>query len=537
MGYEHLAQPAHKVLMPAGKRLALLSVSNKRGLVDFARSLVSLGFDLLSTGGTATELEKAGLPVTTVEAFTGSPEILDGRVKTLHPLVHAGILARPTREHLEQLAAYGGRPIDLVVVNLYPFRETAARAGVTLPEMIEQIDIGGPSMIRGAAKNHARVGVVCEPADYDAVLAELRASGGTLSDESRLGLARKAFAHTASYDGAIASTLSALDPATAGWPTSLFLELELAQTLRYGENPHQRGAFYRSVPRASSGCLAAAAQLQGKELSYNNILDADAAYEAASAFDEIAAVVIKHTNPCGAATGPSLAAAYRDAREADPVSAFGGIVGLNREVDVDTARLLAETFLEAVIAPGFTAEALSALERKKDLRLLRVPPSATGGAVGREWKSVGGGMLGQDRDVARDDLAQAKVVSARPPTADERATLDFAWRVCRYVKSNAIVLARTQGGHGQSVSVGAGQMSRVDSVQIAVQKAGERARGSVLASDAFFPFRDGPDAAARAGITAIVQPGGSKRDGEVIESANEHGIAMLFTGIRHFKHG
>ncbi|MBI2893215.1 MAG: bifunctional phosphoribosylaminoimidazolecarboxamide formyltransferase/IMP cyclohydrolase [Deltaproteobacteria bacterium] len=527
--------------MAKNERLALLSVSDKRGLQDFARVLARLGFDLLSTGGTATELGRAGLAVTAIETFTGSPEILGGRVKTLHPLVHAGILARPTPEHLEELREQGGRPIDLVVVNLYPFRQTAARPGVTLAELIEQIDIGGPSMIRGAAKNHARVGVVCDPDDYVRIAAELESGNGRLSDATRLELAKKAFAHTASYDGAIATTLSGLGPGgspdPSAWPKAFFVELELVQTLRYGENPHQRGAFYRTLPRQEGGCLAAAVQLQGKELSYNNILDADAAHQAASAFDGIAAVVIKHTNPCGAATGATLAAAYRQAREADPVSAFGGIVGLNREVDRETAQLLAETFLEAVVAPGFEPEALAALERKKDLRLLKVPP-LSGGVPQLELKSVGGGVLAQDRDVVGDDLAEARVVSARPPTEAERRALDFTWRVSRHVKSNAIVLGRlADGGHGQTVAIGAGQMSRVDSVQIAVQKAGDRARGSVLGSDAFFPFRDGPDLAAAAGVTAIVQPGGSKRDAEVIAAANEHGMAMLFTGRRHFKHG
>jgi phosphoribosylaminoimidazolecarboxamide formyltransferase/IMP cyclohydrolase len=536
--------------MALAARLALLSVSDKTGLVDLGRALTELGLELLSTGGTAASLRAAGLRVLTVDELTGSPEILDGRVKTLHPRVHAGILAKPTPEHMAELEAFGGRPIDLVIVNLYPFRETAARPGVTLLELVEQIDIGGPSMIRGAAKNHARVGVVCDPADYGRVVEELRGSGGKLSDSTRFALACKAFAHTAAYDAAIAATL----PARAGgvhhsttlsgglmqprrgasdWPETFVLEARLAQALRYGENPHQKGAFYRTLPVATGGCVAAAEQLGGKELSYNNILDADAAWEAVRAFEATAAVVVKHTNPCGAAVGATLAEAYRRAREADAVSAFGGIVALNRPVDEAAARLLAETFLEAVVAPSFAPAALEVLRGKKDLRLLAVPAAAVTAAPALEVKTVGGGLLVQERDTRADDLAVAKVVTKRAPTADELRGLDLAWRVSAHVKSNAIVLATAEA----TVGIGAGQMSRVDSVKNAVEKAGERARGAVLASDAFFPFRDGPDAAAKAGVTAIAQPGGSKRDGEVIDAANEHGIAMIFTGTRHFRHG
>jgi len=518
--------------MAPATRLALLSVSDKTGLVDLGRALTEIGLGLLSTGGTATALRAAGLPVLTVDELTGSPEILDGRVKTLHPKVHAGILAKPTPEHMAELAAFGGRPIDLVVVNLYPFRETAAKPGVTLAQLIEQIDIGGPSMIRGAAKNHARVGVVCDPADYGRVVEELRSSGGKLSDETRFALACKAFAHTAAYDTAIAATLPAR-AGGAGWPATFVLEARLAQSLRYGENPHQKGAFYRTVPAVRGGCIAAAEQHGGKELSYNNILDADAAWEAVRAFEATAAVVVKHTNPCGAAVGATVAEAYRRAREADAISAFGGIVALNRPVDEAAARLLAETFLEAVVAPSFAPAALDVLRAKKDLRLLSVPAADAAAAPALEVKSVGGGLLVQDRDARSDDLAAAKVVTQRAPTADELRGLDLAWRVCAHVKSNAIVLATAEA----TVGIGAGQMSRVDSVKNAVEKAGERARGAVLASDAFFPFRDGPDVAAKAGVTAIVQPGGSKRDAEVIDAANEHGIAMIFTGTRHFRHG
>ncbi len=513
---------------------ALLSVSDKTGLVDFARGLARLPVALISTGGTAKALRDAGLPVTDVSALTGFPEMLDGRVKTLHPKIHGGILARrDDPNHLRQCQEHAIAGIDLVVVNLYPFEATLARPGVTRDEAIEQIDIGGPAMVRSAAKNQAHVAVVVDPADYPAVLAELERAGGVLAEGTRRRLAQKAFAHTARYDALIAEYLAAEagGGAAGGWPAEILVRLVKAQGLRYGENPHQSGAFYRCAGEPPYG-MGAAEQLQGKELSFNNLVDLQAAFECALEFAAPVAVIIKHTNPCGVAVDAAQAEAYRRARACDPVSAYGGVLGFNRPLEAETAREIAGTFVEAVAAPAYAPEALAVLRDKKNLRLLRVPPPPDPRAPYREFRRVRGGMLVQESDAADLEEAALKVVSRRPPTPAESEALRFAWRVAKHVKSNAIVLTRER----ETVGIGAGQMSRVDSVRLAVMKAQSPTAGAVMASDAFFPFRDGVDAAAAAGVTAVIQPGGSIRDAEVIAAADEHGMAMVVTGIRHFRH-
>lgn len=520
-------------------RRALLSVSDKTGLVPFARALVERGVEILSTGGTAQALSAVGVPVVSVEQYTGSPEVMAGRVKTLHPRVHGGILMRGDID-AEDLSRLGGAPIDLVAVNLYPFEQTAAKEGASHEEIIENIDIGGPAMVRSAAKNHARVAVVCDPADYDAVLAELRDTG-EIALSTRRRLAAKAFAHTAAYDGLVAAYLSSdaaagaeAEVAAARYPQHLTLTFERAYTLRYGENPHQTGAFYRER-RAPAGSLATAESLGagGKELSFNNLVDVDAALEAVLEHTGPAAVIVKHTNPCGVAVADALAAAYRIAREADPVSAFGGIVALNREVDRVTAEALCETFIECVVAPSYTAEALELLRTKQKLRVLATGPRSAAADRELAFKRVSGGIVVQDRDSsAAGEVEAGRVVTRRAPSAEELRDLAFAWRVCKHVKSNAIVLARGE----RTTGVGAGQMSRVESVRIACGKAGDAARGSALASDAFFPFPDGVELAAQHGITAIVQPGGSVKDAEAIAAADAAGIAMVLTGVRHFRH-
>jgi phosphoribosylaminoimidazolecarboxamide formyltransferase/IMP cyclohydrolase len=515
---------------------ALISVSDKTGLVELGKRLGRLGVDLLSTGGTAAALRSGGVPVRDVSDFTGFPEILDGRVKTLHPRVHGGLLGRDTEAHRKQMRDAGLDPIDLVVVNLYPFRETVAR-GAAFDEVIENIDIGGPAMIRSAAKNHERVAVVVDPADYPRVLADFEALGD-VSAPLRFELARKAFAHTAAYDGAIAGYLGRLEQPTsplADFPETLHPALRRERVLRYGENPHQKAAFYaRDAGPAGAPSLARAEVLQGKELSYNNILDLDAALRLCLEFASPAAAIIKHSNPCGVAVSTTgVGEAYRQARETDPVSAFGGIVAVNRPVETALAKDMAETFLECVIAPDFSAEALGILSVKKGLRLLRLPFTRTTAADDSfEMRTVAGGVLVQTADNATTPAAEGRVVTERGPTATELEDLDFAWRVAKHVKSNAIVFA----GRGRTLGIGAGQMSRVDSVKIAVSKARFPLPGSVLASDAFFPFRDSIDEAAKAGVTAIIEPGGSVRDQEVIVAANERGIAMVFTGERHFRH-
>src|SRR5438270_2892213 len=526
---------------------ALVSVSDKRGVEELARGLSRHGIEVLSTGGTARALRDAGARVTEVAAYTGAPEILDGRVKTLHPKIHGGLLGRATPEHEAEMAKHAIEKIDLVVVNLYPFRETVARANVTLAEAIENIDIGGPSMIRSASKNHERVTVVVDPDDYGSLLEELDKNDGQTSAELRFRLARRAFAYTAAYDGAIANWLTSLDdkidegaespPALKPFPEVLTLQWKDGRELRYGENPHQKAAFYLDEAMPEGPSVARAEVLQGKELSFNNIVDLDAAVQLVSEFGRPAVAIIKHTNPCGAAeSDDGVTAAYLMARECDPVSAFGGIVACNRVVDDDLGRELSETFLECVIAPGFTDGARAALAKKKALRLLAYQ-TPTHGKPGWQLRAVNGGLLVQTRDDRIVSAAEAEVASQRTPSLDELRALDFAWRVCKHVKSNAIVFASmSKEGGVRTVGVGAGQMSRVDSVKIARSKALLPTMGSVCASDAFFPFRDGVDAIAEAGATAIIQPGGSVRDEEVVKAADEHNLAMVVTKMRHFRH-
>ena len=525
---------------------ALLSVSDKTGIVDLARGLAALGIEILSTGGTAALHSREGVKVTQVQDFTGAPEMLGGRVKTLHPKVHGGILARreiPSDQ--ADMKAQGILPIDLVVVNLYPFREAVAK-GLPFDEVIENIDIGGPSMLRSAAKNAAHVAVVVDPTDYPTVLAELQQKR-EVHVSTRRRLQARAFAHTAAYDAAIGGWLSEQLAAQSKEEASGFgespplPEYRLKQALRYGENPHQRAAFYVAVPEPKEPTLAAARQIQGKELSYNNLLDGAAALEAVKEHAQgpsgpATAVVVKHTNPCGVARANTVLDAYRGARDADPISAFGGIVALTHPVDAATGAALAETFLEAVIAPSFEPGALEALKAKKALRLLELP--GLGEARDswqpepREVRSIPGGLLVQSRDLQGADARGWKVVTRRAPSAEELEALQFAWLVVKHVKSNAIVLAHRD----TTVGIGMGQTNRVDSVRIAAERAGPRARDAVLASDAFFPFPDGVEAAADAGIVCIAQPGGSVRDQEVIAAADKRGIAMVFTGDRHFRH-
>ena len=530
-------------------RRALLSVSDKTGLVEFARGLVSRGFELVSTGGTARALEQAGLPVLSVSDVTGFPEMMDGRVKTLHPLVHGGILARRSEpDDVAAAARHGIAMIDVVAVNLYPFVKAASKPETPFHALIEEIDIGGPSMVRGAAKNFQDVLVVVSPADYEAVLRELDRDDGP-SREFRFELARKAFAHTGAYDTAIASTLSTVSAGPDGFtraaadplPQTLTLSLRKVRHLRYGENPHQVAGLYSGI-----GPFPGATLLQGKELSYNNLLDLDAAARLVIDFTEPAAAVIKHLNPCGAATGKDLTEAYVRARDADAVAAFGGIVGLNRPVDAAAARAIVSTFIEAVFAPSVEEDAAAILATKPNMRVV-VPERLVSDEEARasyrpeediELRSVLGGVLVQGRDYVREAYApwpsgDLRVVTKRPPADDEWLALRFAWRVCAHVKSNAVIFTSAD----RTLAIGAGQMSRVDAVNVARMKAGAGTlKGSVVASDAFFPFRDGVDAVSQAGATAIVQPGGSVRDDEVIRAADEHGLAMVFTGRRHFRH-
>jgi phosphoribosylaminoimidazolecarboxamide formyltransferase/IMP cyclohydrolase len=508
-------------------RRALLSVSDKRGLPAFAQGLAAHGFELVSTGGTAQALQDAGLPVISVESVTGFPEILEGRVKTLHPHIHGGLLARRHHPgHMAELQALGIVPIEMLVVNLYPFEATAARAGVSLEELVEQIDIGGVALLRAGAKNYESVTVVCDPDDYEAVLSDLE-QYGEVPLERRQHLALKAFRHTAGYDAAISSTLALRFGETEPFPERLPLPAKRISTLRYGENPHQAAALYglggNSLPLGGQ-------QLQGKELSYNNILDLDAAWRAASDFDEPAAAIIKHTNPCGLAVGATLADAFRAALACDPVSAFGGIIAVNRPLDAETVQAMGDLFVEAMIAPAFTPAALELLKARPNCRLIAVDVSQP--VEDRfEMRAVRGGLLVQTRDEGWEG-EEWRVVSRREPTPAEWADLRFAWKVAKHVKSNSIVFAKG----GATVGIGAGQMSRVDAVRIASIKAGERARGSVVASDAFFPFADGLRLAAEAGATAAIEPGGSVRDDEVIAAADELGMALVFTGRRHFRH-
>ncbi|OXB93708.1 bifunctional phosphoribosylaminoimidazolecarboxamide formyltransferase/IMP cyclohydrolase [Parageobacillus galactosidasius] len=507
---------------------ALLSVSNKEGIVSLAKQLVELGVEIISTGGTKKTLEEAGVPVIGISDVTGFPEILDGRVKTLHPMIHGGLLAiRDNERHQSELREHHITPIDLVVVNLYPFQQTIAKSDVTFAEAIENIDIGGPTMLRAAAKNHQYVTVVVDPADYDTVVQELK-EHGDVSAETKLKLAAKVFRHTAAYDAMIAEYLT--NKTGEEYPESLTITFEKKQALRYGENPHQTAAFYKK-PLGASFSIAQAMQLHGKELSYNNINDANAALQIVKEFTEPAAVAVKHMNPCGVGTGATIYEAFTKAYEADPTSIFGGIIALNREVDKETAEKMHEIFLEIVIAPSFSKEALDILTQKKNIRLLTVDFTAPN-TKEKLLVSVQGGLLVQETDTHTLDDAEIKVVTKREPTEQEWEALRFAWKVVKHVKSNAIVLAKD----GMTIGVGAGQMNRVGAAKIAIEQAGEKAKGAVLASDAFFPMDDTVEAAAKAGITAIIQPGGSIRDADSIKKADEYGIAMVFTGIRHFKH-
>ena len=517
-------------------RRAIISVSDKSGLVELARYLHENQVEILSTGGTASALRASGIAVMEVSDYTGFPEIMDGRVKTLHPRIHGGILAiRDNPSHQAQAEAQRIGPIDLVVVNLYPFRQTAAREGVSFEEVIEQIDIGGPSLVRAAAKNHAWVAVVTDPADYGSILEELRDNGCNLGPATRFRLAQKAFAHTGSYDSAIAAWLAERSWSPEGpmrtreaLPSLVVLPLEKVKDLRYGENPHQRGALYRAPSLVGEG-VTGAEFLHGKELSYNNLLDSDAAWNLVLEFDRPAAAVIKHMNPSGAAQSAALRDAYLLARDCDPVSAFGSVVALNRTLDRGTAEEINSTFVEVVLAPGFDEDALQILRQKKNLRLLRVHP---GTPPQLEHRQVGAGFIVQDKDLRRVGPADLKTVTSRAPSPEEVEALLFGWRVVKHVKSNAIVYCNAD----RTLGIGAGQMSRVDSVKWGAQRATLDLKGSVLASDAFFPFPDGVLAAADQGVTAVIQPGGSLRDADVIEAANSRGLAMVFTGIRHFKH-
>ena len=512
---------------------ALISVYDKTGVLEFARGLAALNVEIVSTGGTHKLLKSNGVPVREVSELTGFPEILDGRVKTINPRIAAGLLAiRENADHARQVAEHRIPMIDLVCVNLYPFAETIRKPGVQFDEVIENIDIGGPSMIRAAAKNFQDVAVVTSPDDYLSVLSGLQKGAGILDREALFGLAKKAFLCTARYDAQIAQHLSGIG-LDSGFPQNLFMDFEKIESLRYGENPHQRAAFYRWGGKKAQG-IAAARQLQGKELSYNNIVDLEAAWNLIQEFSEPACCVIKHTNPCGTAVADTLQNAYLNAYAADTVSAFGSVIGFNKPVDGPTAIEISKLFVEAIAAPGFNEEAMKHLTARKNLRLVVVNAAAAADAadaIDYEIKRVSGGVLVQERDGALFG-AETRVVTTRKPNADEQRDMEFAWRVAKHVKSNAIVLAKD----GRTVGVGAGQMSRVDSVKISIQKAHPTSKGAVMGSDAFFPFRDGIDEAAAAGVTAIIQPGGSLRDQEAIEAANEHGIAMIFTGLRHFKH-
>ena len=510
---------------------AILSVTDKTGLVDFARRLSALRIELISTGGTAKLLRESGITVKDISDLTGFPEMLDGRVKTLHPKVHGGILhRRDDPKHVAAVKEHGIQPIDMVVVNLYAFEKTAAKPGVAFEELIENIDIGGPSMIRSAAKNFHDVAIVTSPSDYSSIADELDINAGQLSKETKWQLAQKAFATTAAYDSAIASTLERISPDKVElngdtFPNTLRFSFHKTVDLRYGENPHQNAAMYSD---GSEKGVANARQLQGKELSYNNIVDLQAAWDLAQEFDEPVVAIIKHTNPCGTATGKTLAEAYKRALECDPVSAFGGVIGVYRPVDLAAAEEMHKLFLEVIAAPSFDEAAKEKFASKKNLRLVEVAPA------NQKWvlKNVSGGILVQDADVRPLQDSDLRVVTKRPPTPEETRALLFAWKVCKHVKSNAIVYARD----GQTVGVGAGQMSRVDSCKIGAMKAVLPLKGTVAASDAFFPFPDGVEEIAKAGATAIIQPGGSQRDPEVIEAADRLGLAMLFTGVRHFRH-
>jgi phosphoribosylaminoimidazolecarboxamide formyltransferase/IMP cyclohydrolase len=517
---------------------ALISVSDKTGVLDFARALSAMGVNILSTGGTAKLLSDNGVSVTEVADYTGFPEMLDGRVKTLHPKVHGGILARrDVPQHVAALEQHRIPTIDMVVVNLYPFQQTVAKDQCSLEDAIENIDIGGPAMLRSSAKNHKDVVVICDPSDYGRVLDELKANNGEVSFDTKFALATKVFGHTAQYDGAITNYLTSLGKdkqhaTRSPYPEVLNVQVAKVQEMRYGENPHQSAAFYRDV-QVPAGALANYVQLQGKELSYNNIADADAAWECVKTFEDTACVIIKHANPCGVAVGATPLEAYSKAWQTDPTSAFGGIIAFNRELDGKAAEMVVKQFVEVLIAPSFTAEARQVFAAKQNVRLLQIPLG--NGINTYDFKRVGGGLLVQSPDAKNVLPAELKVVSKKQPTQKQLQDLMFAWRVAKFVKSNAIVFC----GNGMTLGVGAGQMSRVDSARIAsikAQNAGLSLAGSAVASDAFFPFRDGLDVVVAAGATCVIHPGGSVRDQEVIDAADEQDVVMLFTGTRHFRH-
>ncbi|RBW70839.1 bifunctional phosphoribosylaminoimidazolecarboxamide formyltransferase/IMP cyclohydrolase [Bacillus taeanensis] len=507
---------------------ALVSVSNKEGIVEFVQALTELGVEVISTGGTKSQLQEAGVPVIGISDVTGFPEILDGRVKTLHPNIHGGLLAmRDVETHQQQLEEHNITPIDLVVVNLYPFKETIAKPDVTFADAIENIDIGGPTMLRSAAKNHKFVTVVVDPSDYATVVEQVKETN-EVSEETRRKLAAKVFRHTAAYDSLISEYLT--EQVGEEFPESYTVTYEKVQDLRYGENPHQNAAFYKK-PLGDKSSIAAAKQINGKELSYNNIQDANAALDIVKEFTEPAVVAVKHMNPCGVGTSETIEEAYQKAYEADPVSIFGGIVAANREIDHATALKMKEIFLEIIIAPSFTEEALEVLTQKKNLRLLTLPIDEVD-TPEKRLTAVHGGVLVQDEDRYTLENAEVTVPTDRQPTDEEWAALKLAWKVVKHVKSNAIVLTKND----RTVGIGAGQMNRVGAAGIAIEQAGEEAKGAVMGSDAFFPMNDTVEAAGKAGVTAIIQPGGSIRDQESIDKANELGIAMVFTGVRHFKH-
>lgn len=517
---------------------ALLSVSDKTGILDFARALAAKGVRILSTGGTAKLLIENGVAVTEVGDYTGFPEMLDGRVKTLHPKIHGGILARrDVPQHTAALEKHGIPPIDMVVVNLYPFQQTVARDACTLEEAIENIDIGGPTMLRSSAKNYKDVVVVCDPGDYACILEEMQTNADKISASTRFALAKKVFAHTAQYDGAITNYLTSLQAdqqhaTRSAYPQTLNLHIEKVQDMRYGENPHQSAAFYRDMTRVD-GALANYQQLQGKELSYNNIADADAAWECVKTFEQTACVIVKHANPCGVALGVDALEAYSKALQTDPTSAFGGIIAFNCELDARAAEAVAKQFVEVLIAPSFSPEAQAVFAAKQNVRLLQIPLGNAANTY--DIKRVGGGLLVQTPDVKNLAATELKIVTKKQPTPQQLQDLLFAARVAKFVKSNAIVFC----GNAMTLGVGAGQMSRIDSARIAsikAQQAGLSLVGSAVASDAFFPFRDGLDVVVQAGATCVIQPGGSMRDQEVIDAADEQGIAMVLTGVRHFRH-
>ncbi|MFA4967570.1 MAG: bifunctional phosphoribosylaminoimidazolecarboxamide formyltransferase/IMP cyclohydrolase [Candidatus Margulisiibacteriota bacterium] len=516
------------------KPLALLSVSNKKGLAPFARALKKMGFDIVSSGGTAKALKKSGVRVTEVSELTKYPSMLGGRVKTLHPIIHGGILAnRSLADHIADMKKFKIRPIDIVVCNLYPFEATIAKPKCKLEDAVEQIDIGGPAMVRASAKNFKDVAIITDPADYSLILKELKENGGKTTIETRQKLALKAFRHTKLYDTAISNYLAGKFESEVRFANQLDISMQKIQDLRYGENPHQQAAFYKEKGKASvgKGMIVDAKQLHGKELSFNNIVDIDSAWNIVNYFADPCVSIIKHNNPCGTAKAATITEAYKKAYECDKVSAFGGIIAANREVDEDMAKAIGSLFVEAIIAPLYSREALDLLKQKKNLRIMQLPLMGVKHAV-LDYKRVSGGFLVQDADIAQLGINEIKTVTNKEPTLGQMDDLFFAWGIAKWVKSNAIIFVKD----GATVGVGAGQMSRIDSTEIAAKKAGPKVKGAVMASDAFFPFRDNVDLAAKLGITAIIQPGGSVRDQESINGANEHGIAMVFTGRRHFRH-